>query len=430
MYRLKKLWILLLALLVLAGCSAAQATEALETAAALLTDSAEDTAVSTADTVDEAEPAEDAEAAEAAGEAKEDAETAEEAENAEEETEPADTGTEKTLLSGAADTLEKALSLVQADPEPLVVSMAVPESVTVTADDPTVCLTIAFTVTGEDGPETGRLQVYQDGELVRDLEIQLISYNGDVNLTWEFTRYMTQTEGTVEYVLTYGDETITAQTAVTLENWPDEIYAQLSGAALPYYIEVVKNHNVVLIYGQDEDGNYTQLVKTFVCSTGASTPLGNFTATTRYEWRTLFANSAGTAYCYGQYAIRITGNYLFHSVPYYTQNKGDLEYEEYNKLGTQASLGCIRLAVADVKWIYDNCPSGTPVSIVEREELGVEKPESIYIDPESPYRGWDPTDPDPANPWLTVTDSTEETDIADDAASDTAAAATQAADST
>ena len=46
-------------------------------------------------------------------------------------------------------------------------------------------------------------------------------------------------------------------------------------------------------------------------------------------------------------------------VPYYSMNKGDLEDGQYNKLGDYASLGCVRMCVRDVKWIYDNCPSGT-----------------------------------------------------------------------
>ncbi len=303
--------------------------------------------------------------------------------------------------TSAAQILDQIVEKVTTPPpEPLEITLTVPEAVTVTADAPTVNLPCSLTRTG-DGPETGQFQVYQNGQLIWDVALTLQTGEGPVQLTYEFTRYMTQTSDTVYYVLTYGDETLTAQTEVTLVNWPDEVYAKASGEKLPYSIEVVKNHNVVLIYGMDENREYTQLVKTFLCSTGQWTPLGNFTASTRYEgWRTLYANAAHTAYCYGQYAIVISGDYLFHSVPYYTPNKNDLEYTEFNKLGTQASLGCIRLAVADVKWIYDNCPYGTPVSIVNREELGVEKPEALYIDPESPNRGWDPTDPDPANPWL------------------------------
>lgn len=73
---------------------------------------------------------------------------------------------------------------------------------------------------------------------------------------------------------------------------------------------------------------------------------------------------------YGQYATRIYDGYLFHSVPYYSQHKDDVEYDEFNKLGTVASLGCIRLAVVDVKWIYDNCPLGTPVVIYNDKDPG------------------------------------------------------------
>ena len=66
---------------------------------------------------------------------------------------------------------------------------------------------------------------------------------------------------------------------------------------------------------------------------------------------------------------------------YYTQHKDDLEYDQFNQLGTPASLGCIRLAVVDVRWIYENCPIGTPVVIYDDAEnpgpMG--KPETLYI---------------------------------------------------
>ena len=108
---------------------------------------------------------------------------------------------------------------------------------------------------------------------------------------------------------------------------------------------------------------------------------------------------------YGQYVTRITPHkgILFHSVPYWINgDKGSLEYEEYNKLGTIASLGCIRLATVDSKWIFDNCPYGTTVVIYDDpDNLGpLGKPESIQIDLENELlRGWDPTDPDENNPW-------------------------------
>ena len=164
----------------------------------------------------------------------------------------------------------------------------------------------------------------------------------------------------------------------------------------PYLIHVIRNQNVVVVYGLDENYEYTKVVQVFVCSTGKdnATPTGTFTTTKGANWGALYGG------VWGQYTTRIVGSILFHSVPYYSQSKGDLEWEEYNKLGTQASLGCVRLAVRDAKWIFYNCPVGTTVKIYDGDlPSSVSKPSSISIDGNSPNRGWDPTDDDEANPW-------------------------------
>ena len=166
----------------------------------------------------------------------------------------------------------------------------------------------------------------------------------------------------------------------------------------PYFLAVNRAANTVTVYTADQEGRYTQPYMAMVCSGGSATPVGHWTTPVNYPWRLLEGP------CYGQYATRIHGSFLFHSVPYYTQHKDDLEYDEFNKLGSIASLGCIRLAVVDVRWIYTNCPIGTPVAIYDDEAnpgpLG--KPDTIKIDPtDETLRGWDPTDPDPANPWGT-----------------------------
>ena len=62
--------------------------------------------------------------------------------------------------------------------------------------------------------------------------------------------------------------------------------------------------------------------------------------------------------CY--YATQISGDYLFHSVIYYP---GTFTVKD-GQLGTAASHGCVRLAIENAKWIYDNIPSGTTVVIV------------------------------------------------------------------
>ena len=164
----------------------------------------------------------------------------------------------------------------------------------------------------------------------------------------------------------------------------------------PYYIEVIRNQNIVIIYGKDNNNQYTKVVKVFVASTGRNnkTPLGTYKTTRGGNWGWLVGGVAG------QYITRFYGSYLFHSVPYYTNNKGKLEWEEYNKLGTQASAGCVRLTVRDAKWIYDNIANGTTVRIYDGQiPKGITKPTAQKIPSNSPNRGWDPTDPDKNNPW-------------------------------
>ena len=164
----------------------------------------------------------------------------------------------------------------------------------------------------------------------------------------------------------------------------------------PYYIEVIRNQNVVIVYGKDSNNKYTKIVKVFVVSVGKNgkTPTGTFKTTRGYQWGSLING------VWGQYTTRITGSYLFHSVPYYTKNKGNLEWQEYNKLGTAASAGCVRMTVRDAKWIYDNIADGTTVKIYDGSlPSGVTKPSAQKISSNSPNKGWDPTDPDSNNPW-------------------------------
>ena len=104
---------------------------------------------------------------------------------------------------------------------------------------------------------------------------------------------------------------------------------------------------------------------------------------------------------YAQYTTQVVGNILFHSVPYL--RKGDsssLEYWEYDKLGTRASAGCIRLTMQDASWIYNNIASGTLVEFYSSSDPGpLGKPSAPKISWNEECRGWDPTDSDPNNPW-------------------------------
>lgn len=173
--------------------------------------------------------------------------------------------------------------------------------------------------------------------------------------------------------------------------------SNIADNGLPYCIKVNKTQNVVTIYTLDEDGYYTKPVKAMICSVGetGNTPEGIFNLGAREEWLALEGD------VYGQYATVITGSFLFHSVPYFTQDKSNLEIEEYNKLGSSVSAGCVRLSVIDAKWIYDNCGESTYVEIFKSEYDGpLGKPMAAVISSGGSVGNWDPTDPDRENPYM------------------------------
>ena len=124
-----------------------------------------------------------------------------------------------------------------------------------------------------------------------------------------------------------------------------------AGVAYPYHIKVNRAANCVTVYGIDESGSYSIPVKAFAASCGRAgeeTITGeNYKTSDMYVWRLMVDNT------YGHYAYRISGGYLFHSVPYLKAANNTLETEEYNKLGTFASLGCVRMCVRDVLWLYE-----------------------------------------------------------------------------
>ncbi len=171
----------------------------------------------------------------------------------------------------------------------------------------------------------------------------------------------------------------------------------------PYLVKVNRACCTVTVYQKSASGEYDDPVIAFPCSVGREgheTPLGTYQTQDRMDWGLMVDGT------YGRYFIRVVGGILFHSVPYYSMNIADLEWPEYNKLGSPASLGCIRMCVRDVNWLYNNCPYGFTTIIYDDYDnpgpLG--KPASPgalygYDENDTAKRGWDPTDWDPANPW-------------------------------
>ena len=161
-----------------------------------------------------------------------------------------------------------------------------------------------------------------------------------------------------------------------------------------YAIKVNRLANCVTVYTYGSDGKYNVPVRAMICSTGLnnSTVTGTFYIGLKTEWLALEGD------VFGRYISGFSGDFLFHSVPYYTLNQADLEVEEFNKLGVQASQGCVRLSVEDARWIYKNCAVGTEVTVYDDEAAGpLGRPDSIII---TDYTNkWDPTDSAKESPY-------------------------------
>lgn len=193
-----------------------------------------------------------------------------------------------------------------------------------------------------------------------------------------------------------------------------------------FYIELNRAACTVTVYAYDSvKGKYIIPVKTFAVSVGRDTsstggaaslnvntsftPIGLFSICTngtsiKYSVKPMHEPDGSTVYA--RWASHIVGNVYFHSIAVSSNSHYALNPNTYNRLGSPASAGCVRMAVADAKWIYDYAAAGSQVNIVRGSSstpgpLG--KPRTIKIYSSTVH--YDPTDPG-------VPDSTKKSDYA------------------
>jgi len=191
-----------------------------------------------------------------------------------------------------------------------------------------------------------------------------------------------------------------------------------------FYIEINRAACCVTVYAYNSGtGHYDIPVKTCAVSVGRDTwtaagtsglnentsytPLGEFSICTngygvKYSVKPMVEPDGSTVYA--RWASHIVGNVYFHSIAVGSDSHYALNPNNYNKLGSPASAGCIRMTVRDAKWIYDYASKGSIVNIVKGNAsypgpLG--KPKTIKVSSSIHY---DPTDPE-------VPDSKKEADF-------------------
>ena len=134
---------------------------------------------------------------------------------------------------------------------------------------------------------------------------------------------------------------------------------------LPYFFEVDVANQVVKVWKYDQESEgYTDLDRAFLCATGTTTypsPLGTFTLSGRRSAHCKFPKWGGGE---ARWWTKITEDIAFHSVLYSDSgNDATLKVSSLTGLGKRGSHGCIRLTVADAKWIYDHAEAGMQVWI-------------------------------------------------------------------
>ncbi|NLM85490.1 MAG: L,D-transpeptidase family protein [Clostridiales bacterium] len=143
-------------------------------------------------------------------------------------------------------------------------------------------------------------------------------------------------------------------------------------APIPYAVDVDVANQLIKVYGLDEKGEHTQLEKVFWCSTGTagypSRPGTYITTGRRAQWAHFPNWGGGTA----RWWVRIDSEIAFHSIIYANYDLKRPNMNSVRKLGSVASHGCIRLTLADAKWMYDNIRAGTKITIFDDAPLDPE----------------------------------------------------------
>ncbi len=169
----------------------------------------------------------------------------------------------------------------------------------------------------------------------------------------------------------------------------------LIGRQSSYYVTVNHATQTVMIYAQETAGGpYNIPVRAMVCSTaraGYDNIEGTYPIRRGSYWGVLGNDGS---WVYGQYTCQISGNYLFHSCWYHENgNRDSLSVSQYNRLGNPASHGCIRLCVADARWIYENCANTSNVYLfTSNEPAPFDRPQPVPAIRINGDYGHDPTD--------------------------------------
>ncbi len=150
----------------------------------------------------------------------------------------------------------------------------------------------------------------------------------------------------------------------------------------PYFIYVEKGAHTLSVFEKDGYGLYTKRIYTWITATGKTnllTPVGIFEVGSKEEWH-LWPAKTLSPYATKYYeSDNHYGGLYIHGPIYRNQNFTSLISNSARHIGTNCSSGCLRTETEAAYFIYEMCPEGTMIKIVEGSPLGFSPDRLVYV---------------------------------------------------
>lgn len=147
---------------------------------------------------------------------------------------------------------------------------------------------------------------------------------------------------------------------------------------LNYCLYVEKGSHSMSVFTKDRNGYYTVLCTTFPTATGRTdnlTPTGIFEILDKSEW---YEWHGIDAVYFSPYTSKFyesgseEGGLFIHAPLFYGRYFGTLNRVTAAQIGTNSTSGCLRTTPEAAYFVYEKCPIGTKLVIVEGAPLGME----------------------------------------------------------
>ena len=150
----------------------------------------------------------------------------------------------------------------------------------------------------------------------------------------------------------------------------------------PYFLYVEKGGKTLSVFEKDDYGLYTKRIYTWSTAIGKTsllTPVGVFSIGAKTEWYKWPAKT------YSPYATKYYdkdnhyGGLFIHGPIYRSQDYSTLFKNTANQIGTSCSSGCLRTETEAAYFVYEMCPEGTQIKIVEGNPFGFTPDRAVTI---------------------------------------------------